>query len=676
VLYREDYGELKSQRLQSAVTDDAGRFHFSELPPPPTEKDQPRWGYALAISKRGRGSILQRLVAASLNQPLPFKLRPTATLQGRVTDSNGKPVAGALVWANSLVEGPVEGICSTRTDADGRYTITDMTAWGDDALKPKPAGKGAQKVLVGCFFDVTHPDYGQERPMYRNMPDTVDVVLQPAGAIEGRVVDQVTSKPAAGAIVCMQGTHGLKGGGWHQTRTDAQGKYRFTSLLAGKYNIWTSTSDRVCTALDSFGVEAGKKRTAPDLMLIEGGWIEGRVIDAATGKPISGKSHVRGLHVGLYGPAMPRSGSACDSSEVDEHGRFRLHVAPGVNFPYLMESDSWARTQRREYFKKGIEVRAGEVVSINFRILPTEPIPDPEPAPVRLPVPVPAERRAAALVRQLGGWYKVDADGHVIELNMVFQETPDGGQYHNDRTDTDEALRMAGAFPRLKRLYLQKGQASDEGLRSLTKLSGLEVLLVWDAHTITDAGVRHLAGLAKLREVHLSNGQLSDDSLAVFGLLPELRVLSLQGNSFADEGLKHLSGRKQLRVLHLGMSRRPISDAGVRHLSGLTDLEALDLQRATLSDAAVDALKNMKQLRTLHINGPAITDASVEHLLAMTKLRQLMVNNTSLTQKGIERLMSLADLKMFAISSSAIPAERRENLEHRRPGLQVIFCSP
>jgi 5-hydroxyisourate hydrolase-like protein (transthyretin family) len=677
VLYSRDHRKSQMERLRAEVTGDDGRVQFRDLPPLSTEADQPAWGYAFAVTKPGRGSVIQSPFAASLKDPLVFKLLPAATLQGRVTDLSGKPVAGAQVWACCPFNEPVDGVCSTRTDADGRYAITDIAAWGPDVLKPKPSPDGKSGTqIVGCYFDVLHPNYAHMRPMYRRMPDTVDVVLPLAGIIEGKVVDQISGKPAADVLVCMQGTKTVEGGGYQQTRTDSNGKYRLSSLLAGKYNLWAQAPDRACTALDSFAVEVGKTSTAPDLSLIEGGWIETRLIDAATGKPMSGAVKDGPLEVGLYGPSRPKSGAACQSSLVDDQGRFRLHVAPGTNFPYLMRPDYWERTQRREYFAKGVEVKSGEVVSIVFRILPTKPISDPDPAPVRLPIPVPAERQAASLIRQLGGWYEVNSDNHVVEVNMVYHETPGGQRYDNDRTDTDEALGAVSAFPRLKRLFLQRGQATDDGLLGLTKMSDLEILFVWDALKITDAGVRHLAGLTKLEEIHFSNGQLSDSSLAVFGQMPGLKTLSLQGNSFGDEGLKHLAGLKGLRSLAVGMSRQPITDAGVQHLSGLTALESLDLQRARLTDEGVAALKNLKEMRNLDLNGPAITDESVEYLLGMTKLKHLHISNTGLTEKGVERLLALPELKGFFLPSAAVSQERKSEMQQRRPGLQVIFTVP
>jgi beta-lactamase regulating signal transducer with metallopeptidase domain/5-hydroxyisourate hydrolase-like protein (transthyretin family) len=457
-LYRRDNRNATMERLRTKASGDDGRVEFRDLPSPSTEAEQQSWSYIIAAVKPGKGSIIWSLFAVSLKDPIVFKMQPAATLKGRVTDASGKPVAGAEVWARSPFNEFVEGVCSTRTDADGRFAITDMAVWGPDVHKPKMSADGKTgTALVGCCFDVSHPKYAHMRPMYRDMPATVDVVLPPAGFIDGKVVDQSSGKPAADVPVYIQGTKNVEGGGFQQTRTDSDGKYRFSSLLAGNYNLWAQAPDRACTALDSFAVEVGKTQTAPDLSLIEGGWIEGRLVDAATGKPISGAVKGASLDVGLYGPSQPRSGAACESSKVDEQGRFRLHVAPGTNFPYIMLPDVWERTQRREYFQKGVEVKSGEVVSIVFRILPTKPVADPDPAPVRLPIPVPAERQAAALIRQLGGWYEVNSDNHVVEVNMVFHGAPGEQRYDNDRTDTDEALRGGQRLPASQATFLAEG---------------------------------------------------------------------------------------------------------------------------------------------------------------------------------------------------------------------------
>ncbi len=681
-VYRENFRQLKTERLREGMTDDRGEFRFTDLPAFPQRDECREWTYVLTYTKRGRASGIQRLSYETPTDKLTISMKPAATLQGRVTDPSGKPIAGAWVWTDGLPTDPLPGVCTCRTDADGHYAITDLPAWDVATQKPQVSADGRSSTMIShCYFYVRHPDYGEQRPIYKRVPDTIDIILQPAAILEGRVLDQITGKPATDVLVCMQSTNKSKAIGFHKTRTDRDGKYRFSALPDAIYNIWADAPERACAAIDSFSVTAGKTHTAPDLTLIEGGWIEGRLIDAETGKPVSRDPRSqRRLAVAFYGPSHPKSGAACGSSEVDDSGAFRLHVAPGVNFPYIMYPDVWNRTQRREYYQKGIEVKSGEIVSLVFRILPKEPIADPDPTPVRLKLPVAAERPAAERIRELGGWYEVDKDNHVIEVNMVYHETPGKVRYDNKLTDTDEALRVVKAFPRLKQLFLCKGQATDEALASVAGLKDLEMFFILDAAEITDAGVKNLAGLTKLQNIHINNSKIGDGALEVFARLPALKHLSLQGNAFNDEGLKHLENMKQLRSLWIGMNQKPITDAGVQHLAGLTMLEALDLQRSSLSDEGIAALRNLKNLRHLDISigrspgDKPITDASVDTLTTLTNLQGLMLLSTHITDRGVKRLSELPKLKTLWLSTS-FSEQQREELKKRRPNLKVYFGS-
>jgi beta-lactamase regulating signal transducer with metallopeptidase domain/5-hydroxyisourate hydrolase-like protein (transthyretin family) len=533
-VYRENFLQLKTERLREGMTNDRGEFRFTNLLAFPQRDERREWTYVLTYTKKGRASGIQRLSYETPTDKLTISMKPAATLQGRVTDPSGKPIAGAWVWTNGLPTDPLPGVCSCRTDAEGRYAITDLPAWDVATQKPQVSADGRSSTMIShCCFYVRHPDYGELRPMYKRVPDSINITLHPAAIIEGRVLDQLTGKPEADILVCMQSTNNSKAIGYHRTRTNQDGTYRFTSLPDAIFNIWADAPERACAAIDSFSVTAGKTHTAPDLTLIEGGWIEGRLIDAETDKPVSRDPRSqRRLAVAFYGPSHPKSGAACGSSDVDDSGAFRLHVAPGVNFPYIMYPDVWKRTQRQEFYQKGIEVKSGEAVSLVFRILPKEPIPDPDPSPVRLKLPVFSERQAAERIRELGGWYEVDKDNRVIEVNMVFHEMPGRVQVENKSTDTDEALRAAKAFPRVKRLFLHKGQATDEALASVANLKDLEMLFLWDAHKVTDAGVKHLARLTKLQVLHLENSQIGDGALELFARLPAIRELSLQRNPF------------------------------------------------------------------------------------------------------------------------------------------------
>jgi 5-hydroxyisourate hydrolase-like protein (transthyretin family) len=364
VLYRNDERAKKPESLGERVTGADGKFEFTDPPPPADD-----YGLAVAVTKAGRGSIVQLLWESLIAKPLEFRLRPADTLKGRVTDEAGKPVAGAVVWTKGIGSRPIDGIGTAVTDADGKYAIHDMGRWTDEDARPRPIGN-RPGVMVGetrAYFDVRHPDFAHERPTWNRIPATVDVVLHPGGVVTGRVTDQVTGQPAAGVRLFLQGIKRLDSYG--QARTDADGKYEIRCLKAGQYNLVADVKDRACAAIDSLTVAAGKPLTGQDLTLVEGGWIEGRVLDAVTGAPIGGTPE-RPLYVGCYGPGRPKSGAAIQSAMVDENGGFKLRVAPGTNYPYITAPALWSRTDGKADIEAGVEVKAGATTTVTFRVNP------------------------------------------------------------------------------------------------------------------------------------------------------------------------------------------------------------------------------------------------------------------------------------------------------------------
>ena len=448
-------------------------------------------------------------------------------------------------------------------------------------------------------------------------PATAKPAPLSAGGLRGRVLDAVTGKPAAGVIVTIQATKQSLSGrteerASRETRTDANGKYEFSGLPPLAYNVWADADDRTSAALNSIPVVDGEIRPADDLQLVEGSWLEGRVLTLRS-EPLSRdpKTGDR-LRIGLSGPSRPRSGASFESCPVDDGGRFRLRVPAGRNFPYVLAPEVWQRTWRKEIYERGIDIEEAEQpVAVNFRFLekaPTRPPPPPRPArdPVKLLPPVAAEWDCDETIRDLGGWYQLDKDRHVVAINMVYNDEA-GRRFDNRYTDTDEALRIAPAFPNLKRLYLHKGQATDESLACLEDLKGLETFFIWDAKAITDSGTMYLANLENLENIHLSNSPVGDAALEALAKLPKLRRISMQQNAFTDAGLAHLGDMQQLRSLWIGMSKGKITDAGLAHLAGLENLEELDVQQSQVTDAGLEHLKKLKNLRKLYLSTSPVT---------------------------------------------------------------------
>jgi len=122
-------------------------------------------------------------------------------------------------------------------------------------------------------------------------------------------------------------------------------------------------------------------------------------------------------------------------------------------------------------------------------------------------------------------------------------------------------------------------------------------------------------GLENLRSVEnldLSDDYIDDEGLSAIGGLPHLRVLSLAGTEVTNAGLRHLSSLGQLQELWLGFTS--IGDEGVGHLAGLRELRSLDLYGVEITDAAIPVLKQLAELQYLNLHNTSVTEDGIDEL--------------------------------------------------------------
>ena len=117
------------------------------------------------------------------------------------------------------------------------------------------------------------------------------------------------------------------------------------------------------------------------------------------------------------------------------------------------------------------------------------------------------------------------------------------------------------------------------------------------------------------------------------------------GRESAPRWLRDLLGDDFFNsVVILDLSARypspPITDAGLEHVRGLTQLRELTLNRNEITDAGLAHLEGLTQLQTLDLEHTKITDAGLAHLEGLTKLQSLGLAQTRITDAGLTHLVA------------------------------------
>jgi RNA polymerase sigma-70 factor (ECF subfamily) len=279
-----------------------------------------RWlqgGGAYRVAVLAGGSAGQRYQPAGAPWPLVAVPGPDSVVEGvtltvrderlaiagRVVDPSGAPVADARVLADAIdTAGPASFrsyrvMAGATTDASGAFRITGLPG-GDYAVLARGRDGGEARA-----------------PLVRAGATEVELVLAPAGRIEGRLRG-FTAPPVVLGVV-RDGAH---------EPVDAQvdgDRFRMSALPPGEYTLTATAGGEV----DITVVVVRPGQTATATLASRGtGIVSGRVLDHTTKKPLAG----------MRCDSAPRAGDVVgvhykgpDSGTVsDEQGRFLLDPAP------------------------------------------------------------------------------------------------------------------------------------------------------------------------------------------------------------------------------------------------------------------------------------------------------------------------------------------------------------
>jgi len=92
-------------------------------------------------------------------------------------------------------------------------------------------------------------------------------------------------------------------------------------------------------------------------------------------------------------------------------------------------------------------------------------------------------------------------------------------------------------------------------------------------------------------------------------------------------------------VVRLGLGGPLVTDAGLEHLEGLTELEWVGLVNTTqVTQHGLEHLKGLTKLKELYLDGTHVTDAGLVNLKGLGRLEHLDLCYTHVTEEGIEKL--------------------------------------
>ena len=219
----EEPPEFKGQLL----TDSNGAFVVSSFP-----------GTTLVVVKKaGFAPVWHDWTPGSEATHPSLVLAPPTTLAGAVLDENARPVAGARVWVSNAMLGepnsreawdnPLSGkeardCFSATTDAQGLFRIENFPPDAQAGLSASKDGMAQQKKNGIWNF--------------RSGQKDIELVLSPAGNIEGKVVVEETGRPLAGVKIQIMSTTG-NGRLPEPAVSGSDGTFRIPDVEPAVYNI-------------------------------------------------------------------------------------------------------------------------------------------------------------------------------------------------------------------------------------------------------------------------------------------------------------------------------------------------------------------------------------------------------------------------------------------------------
>jgi hypothetical protein len=291
---------------RQAYTDDAGRFALSGLPR--------RALLAVAVHETGSSATVPVDATAGDVGELVLQLDNTGEIAGVVVDPAGEPLEGVQVSAgpdfargdrNAMSQWRLRGFPQELTDSTGRFTLTGLApgSYRVRANRARAAARGRGWA-------------GEGMPAETGTTD-LRIVLQPEGAVTGKVAFADGTPPAAFVVAVGFMTESFAGG---------DGSFTVDGLAPGTLRLGVRGPGFDSRSIEVV-VESSKTADAGTITVAKGRTIAGTVI--ANGQPVAGATVYAGRQIfgsGSSGKAQqmgPFQRGTRDTT-TDDEGRFTI----------------------------------------------------------------------------------------------------------------------------------------------------------------------------------------------------------------------------------------------------------------------------------------------------------------------------------------------------------------
>ena len=375
---------LESSLLES-TTSSSGTFRFEGLGAGLVGV------FAIADGFAFGGTSIRLMVDESVDE-VSIRLKKRGEIKGKIVSALGGPVEGAritrvVLLGNFGVGIPYSklrafGFSEPTSDSKGRFTISTLPQGVETALK------------------IAHRDFAQDSASgIRVGGNRVEIELSPGVLVSGDVLSQGSEKPVSNASILVRNTQPPYG--TIMTRTGAQGTF-IVRLKPGSYLYQAAGAAYRSHGWKPLAVTGEMPAQHVSLHVAGTGTIEGKIMDASSGKPI------RNARVLLEYQGIPAHYGNTGAS-----GHYIVSAAGGE---YVLTLDSVPGYQIPKERAMTVQVASGKTVEVpNFWLVPNPTysirVLDTEGRPTQNPI-------VRVLRPPQFGWRELDETGRV-ELSFA-----------------------------------------------------------------------------------------------------------------------------------------------------------------------------------------------------------------------------------------------------------------